>query len=228
MCRSVLWWAVLSASASLSIPLASGAPLTQQFAIDADTYIDSQSPTTNYGTNTTVKVVVNGTDGSLARGLFELPAAVWSIPAGDLVSAKVWFWTFKDNTGSRTVRLQPLTRGFSEGGATWQSYDGTNSWASPGGDYDAGTFVDAVKGGNWFSWDITGLWNNTDLRSFGAILRMNDESNPGAGNMPRAPFNSSDNTAQTPYVEVMYVPEPASSVGLLIGLVTLLRRRKSS
>ena len=92
-------------------------------------------------------------------------------------------------------------------GASWLTYDGVNSWTTPGGDYDAGTFVDAVKGANWFSWDITALWNNADLRSFGAILRMNDESDPGVGNMPRAPFTSSDGPlSQHPYVELTCLP----------------------
>jgi len=66
--------------------------------------------------------------------------------------------------------------------------------------------VDAVEAKNWFSWDITPLWNNTDLRAFGAMLRMNDESDPGAANMPRAPFTSSEGAAnERPYVEVTYV-----------------------
>ena len=205
--------------------LAHAAPVTQTFPIDVDTYVDSQSPTTNYGLSGTTKVVVNGNDGSLARGLFQVPAAAWAISSADLISAKVWFWTFKDNTGSRNVRLEPLTRSFGETGANWQTADGVTPWTTPGGDFDAASGVEAVKGANWFSWDITPLWNNTNLRSFGAILRMNDETNPGAGNMPRAPFNSSDNTASLPYVEVTYTPEPATLVGLLALVACWVLRR---
>jgi hypothetical protein len=207
--------------------LAQASPVTQTFPIDVDTYLDSQSPTVNYGLSGTTKVVVNGNDGSLTRGLFQVPTAAWAIPASDPISAKVWFWTFKDNTGSRNVRLEPLTRPFSETGATWQTADGVTSWTSLGGDFDAATGVDAVKGVNWFSWDITPLWDNSDLRSFGAILRMNDETNPGTGNMPRAPFNSSDNTASQPYVEVTYAPEPGALFGFLAGVAWLARRRTS-
>jgi len=184
------------------------------FAIDVDTYLDSRDPTYNYGVATTAKVLVNGTDGTLARALFKLPDGVWSISEDQLISVKVWFYVWMDRTAERTVTLHPLIRGFVEGtgdgtpsgdGATWQTYDGSNSWTCTGGDYDSSVFVNAVESANWFSWDITALWDNTNLRSFGAMLKMNDESNPGSSNIPRAPFTSSDGPAnERPYIEVTY------------------------
>jgi len=191
------------------------ANIVQTFAINVDTYIDSRSPTFNYGVATTAKVLVNGTDGSLARALFKLPDNIWSISEDQLISAKVWFYVWMDRTAERTVTLHPLIRGFAEGtgdgtlsgdGATWQTCDGANLWTCTGGDYDCSVFVDADELSNWFSWDITLLWNNTNLRSFGAMLKMNDESDPGYTNIPRAPFTSSDGPAnERPYVEVIYV-----------------------
>jgi len=191
------------------------ANIVQTFAIDVDTYIDSRDPTYNYGVATTAKVVVNGMDGSLARALFKLPDGIWSISEDQLISSKVWFYVWMDRTADRTVTLHPLIRGFAEGtgdgtpsgdGATWQTYDGTNWWTCTGGDYDGSCFVDADKLSNWFSWDITRLWDNTNLRSFGAMLMMNDESDPDYPNIPRAPFTSSDGPAnERPYVEVTYV-----------------------
>ena len=191
------------------------ADIVEMFPIDVDTYIDSRDPTYNYGVAATAKVVVNGMDGSLARVLFKLPDSIWSISEGQLISAKVWFYVWMDQTADRTVILHPLIRGFAEGtgdgtpsgdGATWQTHDGTNWWTCTGGDYDCSVFIDAVESKNWFSWDITPLWNNTNLRSFGAMLTMNDESDPGYSNIPRAPFTSSDGPAnERPYVEVTYV-----------------------
>jgi hypothetical protein len=200
---------------SLFLNNAHADPNTTIFNIDTDTYVDSRDPTYNFGVSTVAKVVVNGMDGSLTRVLFKLPDSLWSIPEDRLISAKIWFYVWYDQTGNRDVRLNPLTRGFVEGtgdgtpsgdGATWQTYDGTNSWTTAGGDYDANAFVDAVKSTNWFSWDITALWNNSNLQSLGAMLRMNDESNPGYPNMPRAPFTSSDGPAnERPYIEVVYL-----------------------
>jgi len=218
-------WALLAAVGLMAMAATAHAAITQIFPIDVDTYLDSQSPTTNFGTSTTVKVVVNGSDGSLCHGLFQVPDAAWTIPSSELISAKVWFWTFKDNTGTRNVQLCPLTQSFTETGATWQTRDGSTAWITSGGDFDAASAVDAVKDTNWFSWDITGLWDNANLRSFGALLKMNDESNPGAGNMPRAPFNSSDNTASQPYIEVTFTPEPATLLGLVLGVSLWARRR---
>lgn len=214
--------------------------ITQTFAIDVDTAVDSRDPTYNFGVDTSIKVVVNGNDGSLARVLFELPGAAWSVPSADLLSAKVWFYTWKNLTAGRTVALLPLTRSFAEGtgdatasgdGATWQTCDGTSGWTTAGGDYDAGVSVDAAELAGaglagWFTWDIAALWDDANLRSHGAMLRMNDESDPGIGNMPRASFNSSDAGSNRPYVEVTYVPEPSSLaiLSLLAGAAVLKRK----
>lgn len=192
-------------------------PVTEQYAITVDAQIDSRDPAFNYGVTTTAKVLVNGLDGSLVRTLFSLPPEIWAIHGEQLISAKVWFYVWFDQTGERTVRLHPLTRVFAEGtgdatisgdGATWLSSDGQTAWTTAGGDYDDGVYVDAAEGGNWFSWDITALWDNEELRSFGAILRMNDESDPGYANMPRAPFTSSEGPVnERPYVEIIYQPD---------------------
>jgi len=210
---------------------AAAAVTTQILAIDVDARIDSRDPTYNFGVSTSVRVIVNGSDGSLVRSLFDLPAAAWAIPTADLVSARVWFYTWKNLTDSRTVSLHPLTRSFVEGtgdatasgdGATWLTHDGTNAWSGAGGDYDTSTSVNATEwaaadAGGWFSWDITAIWDDLDLRSYGAMLRMNDESDPGINNMPRASFTSSDGAlSERPYLEVI-VPEPASVTIILLA-----------
>jgi hypothetical protein len=197
----------------LSAP-AGADPNVTRFDIDVDARIDSRDPNHNFGVSTTARVIVNGDDGSLVRSLIRLPKDMWSIPGQDVISAKVYFYLWRDSTGGRTVRLHPVTRWFEEGtgdgtpsgdGATWETWDGVNAWTTPGGDYDPNVFVEPNEGTNWFCWDITSMWDNTDLRSHGAVLRMNDESDPGDGNMPRAPFTSSDGTlGERPYVEVVY------------------------
>jgi hypothetical protein len=212
----LLSFVIVSATANLFMQAAPvKASIVETFTIDVDTYLDSRDATNNYGVATTVKVLVNGTDGSLARAVFELPDDIWSISEDQLISAKVWFYVWMDRTADRTVTLHPLIRGFAEGtsdgtpsgdGATWQTYDGSNPWTCTGGEYDSSILVDAVESANWFSWDITALWNNPLLRSFGGMLKMNDESDPGSPNIPRAPFTSSDGPAnERPYIEVTYV-----------------------
>ncbi len=211
-------------------------PNVEKYYLDVDARIDSRDPNENFGVSTTARVVVNGDDGSLVRSVFELPDDIWSVSSGQLISATVHFYLWEDNTEDRTVSLHPLTTGFVEGtgdgtesgdGVTWLTYDGVNAWGTPGGDYDPNVFVTPVESTNWFTWDITGLWENTDLRSYGAMLRMDDESDPGPGNKPRAPFTSSDGSGgNLPYVELTYVPEPGSLaiLVLLTGAVAVRRR----
>jgi hypothetical protein len=220
-------WACVGA---LAAPAAAG---TMTFDIDVDAAVDSRDPNHNFGVSTSVKVVVNGDDGSLVRTLFALPEEAWTAPNADVTSARVWFYTWRNATADRTVRLHVLTRDFVEGtgdhtvsgdGATWATHDGTGAWASPGGDHDASLWADAVElagagAGGWFYWDITALWDEAALRDHGALLRMADESAPGSGNMPRAAFTSSDGPAgERPYVELVTVPEPAS-LAVLAGIM---------
>jgi hypothetical protein len=88
--------------------------------ITTTAYIDSRisNQTNNYGQAHTVKVVIDNnvtSDGSICRGLFQLPPLVWTYSPDQIVSAIVVFYVFQDNTGSRNVTLYPLTRSFVEG-----------------------------------------------------------------------------------------------------------------
>jgi hypothetical protein len=235
ICGSWCLWFSLAGIAAMP-PATAAKAETIQYPIVSDVQLDSQSPTLNFGVSATAKAVVNGQDGSLAHAVFQIPSEVWNTPLESIVSAKVCFYAWKDQTLGRNVRLHPLARGFAEGtgngaatgdGATWLSYDGTNLWDTAGGDYESGVWAEALKpseGFGWFSWDISGasLWNNSNLRSFGAILKMGDESDPGYPNMPRAPFSSHESTSYPhPYVEIttgaVAVPEPATAAMLLAG-----------
>ncbi len=188
--------------------------------ITTTTYIDSWviNQTNNYGHAHTVKVVIDGMgqgdptkDGSICRGLFQLPPQLWSYSPSDIVSASVSFYVWQDNTGTLNVTLYPLTKNFVQGtgfgtyppdGATWFTYDGTNPWTNPGGDFDASCSVVGIKGpiidpdenDRFFSWDITALLKNStsraELQKFGAMLRIDETPVPTTG-MPRAPFTSS-------------------------------------
>jgi hypothetical protein len=190
--------------------------------ITTTTYLDSRisNQTNNYGQADTVKVLVDNnvtSDGSMCRGLFQLPAQLWTYSPDQIVSAQVVFYVWQDNTGSRNVTLYPLTRSFVQGtgdgtyppdGATWLTYDGTNLWTNPGGDFDSDYSVVGVKGpilsdenDRFFSWDITALLQNpasqAELQNYGAMLRIDETPVPTNG-MPRAPFTSAYDPSYTP------------------------------
>ena len=192
------------------------------FAIDTDTYLDSQKPATNFGNAITVKALINNnvtSDGSACRGLFQFPAALGLQDTGKMARVQVCFYVFSDQTSGRHVTLYPLTRPFSEGtggtdGATWNTFDGTNAWTTPGGDFDTNHPVVGVRDTNgFFRWDITLLMGDAATRSNllnnGALLQIDEIPVPTNGT-PRAPFTSSDGAAaDRPYV-VWTVAAPLS------------------
>lgn len=200
--------------------------------ITTDASIDSRSSNTgkNYGAATTAKVTINSSDGSITRGLFQLPPDLTLYETGQIARAAVVFYVWQDNTEDRNVTLYPLTRSFVEGngngtlpadGATWHTCDGTNAWTTVGGDFDTNFPVVGVKGDildpdlhdRYFTWDITALLTNesarTELLNYGALLQI-DEVPPPAIGMPRAPFTSSDDLGYDaeyrPHLELVVIP----------------------
>jgi hypothetical protein len=176
----------------------SGHALDIQYPIDRDTYVDSQSPTQNYDANGSVRVLINGNDGSIARGLFRLPPEVAHHPVAEVQRVVITFFLFSDQTAGRNITLHPLSRSFEENSATWLTYDGVTPWTTPGGDFDPAFAVTADKGAdNYFRWDITDLLANESARSnlvtHGALLRIDETPVPESGT-PRAPFTSSNST----------------------------------
>ena len=179
--------------------------------ITSTTYMDSRNNTTNYST-TKIKLVANalGTgsnDGSLTRGLLSLPTDLESIPAADVVSAKIYFYNYgispptytQPNPPSYTmpdVVLHPLTQGFSYNTATWNSSATGTAWStawttpySPGGvngPFEASvtaTAVDLTSGGkstanNWSYFDVTSLWSDPDFLNNGVVMMFSNEIVP--------------------------------------------------
>jgi len=228
-------WILVAGAAGMFAATAAHADVND-YNITADTYIDSRNTTSNYSTSGVDKVVVNASNPTQpCRTLFMLPPQVWATP--NITDAQVVF-PFYGGSGTLDVRLAPLTPAFTLSGATWQTYDGTNSWTTPGGDYDpvnlAGTYdADYTQ----YTWDITSLLNNpqdkAELEDYGTILKMFDESTVPA-KMEKATFDSSRGVyTPGPFVVITTAtPEPATSVmllagGALIAVVTLLRRRRS-
>ena len=240
---------------TLGVIALSGRPAQAELSwtITTDTYVDSASPTYNYGARTTERVVINAS--SVCRVLFDMPAQLWSYDPAYIASATVSFYVWSDSSQDYGVSLYPLTRDFVEGtgtgsatgdGATWNTYDGVNAWTAPGGDFDLTYSVLGVKGalgvypgepnGRFFTWDITPLLNNptafSELQAYGAMLRI-DETIPPSGQRFDA-FTSSDHTgypgAYLPTLTVNAIPEPGTLAllltGLPVGALAFRRRRQ--
>jgi hypothetical protein len=244
-------------AALLAVQTAGSAQTTITNQITTDTYIDSLNPNENFGTSGSDKVVFNNVSPSVCRTLCDLPANLWSYSPSAIESAIVSFYVFSDNTGTYNVSLFPLTRAFGVGtwngkgtppatpnGATWYTYDGTNDWTSPGGDFDSASSVVGLKGtlgaggnsnGRFFTFDITSLLDNpttdTELQDYGAMLAIDvGATEPPSGQQYFASFTSADSSSSTipylPSVALTVVPEPSSLILVVVGLAGLACFRK--
>jgi hypothetical protein len=113
----------------------------------ADTYLSAAATTTNYGTS--AQLQVDGTTGT-ARRTTLLKWDVSSIP----VNAKINTASIAVNVTDDSTIAYPLydvVKAWTEGGATWATYDGTNAWGTAGA---SGTTGNVDRG-------ITNLWNSS-------------------------------------------------------------------
>jgi hypothetical protein len=71
------------------------------------------------------------------------------------------------DNNSRTVGLYRVTRSWTESGVTWNRYNGTSNWTTPGGDYDSTLLASTAVGTG------TGVqvWQNLTLRDVVALWR---------------------------------------------------------
>jgi uncharacterized repeat protein (TIGR01451 family) len=132
------------------------------------------------------------------------------IPAGATIQSAVMelYYASSRVTTTEALRLHRVTRSWTELGATWRTYDGTNNWAAQGGDYDAAVAASVNLDGTvnvWKQWAITSLvqsWANGTFTNYGVLL----ESPPASGNNERR-FNSSENASATlrPKLTITYV-----------------------
>lgn len=163
--------------------------LTLQLGTDAgkDAFIASGNSLANFGSDENAVMrtwIFNLYRNQLIQ--FDLPS---SLPTtAHIVSAQLQFYQ-KTGTGSGIVSVHKITRSWTEGtkngsgtadGATWKKYDGTNTWAKDGGDYEAapissGPVIDASD--VLVSWEIAPLvqtWLADKNTNYGVLLKTND------------------------------------------------------
>ena len=98
-----------------------------------------------------------------------------SVPVGSaILSATLELNLFNAPVDPDVIGIHRITRSWTEGGATWLTYDGNNDWDSPGGDYDpvqTSSFDTSTSG--WRSADISTLvqrWVDSSQPNYGLAL----------------------------------------------------------
>jgi YD repeat-containing protein len=139
-----------------------------------------------------------------------------------ILHSRLGLWFNADTTTSPLeIEAYGLTRGFTQK-ATWDTYNGTNSWTTPGGDFSTTlsgkqTILDSYKDG-WVNWGFTPLvqqWVQEPNANYGVILKAHNETGSGYDE-----FLQSNDSAKLgePNMEIVYVPRTGSSEGdILIG-----------
>ncbi|MFJ8582046.1 DNRLRE domain-containing protein [Micromonospora sp. NPDC093277] len=212
----------LIAGPTQSAILPKAGQITRIYRTDiTDTTLSQARPTENvdvYDTEPFVSPGNNSTYYGDTRGLVKFPALAGIPTDAKVVDAELRMYNAELFPGTDTdeyVDVYKLTKNFTETKATWNSYDGTNAWTSPGGDYD--TSWKASNNGftndpKWIAWDVTPAadgWVKNSASNFGLLLRQRDEVNQTA----RAMLLSSE--AQEPMLrptlEVTYLEQTAES-----------------
>ena len=141
--------------------------------------LEAAHPTTSFCNTTDTSVGAVG--GSAERGVVYFPSlANGTIPVDAKVQGAVLQLPIDSVTGSVTVNAYPMTRGFTSN-TTWNTYDGTHSWTTAGGDYASSpTTSAAVGGGSTFdlnmSSSLTQAWVNGGTASDGIELKASNET----------------------------------------------------
>jgi hypothetical protein len=214
--------------------------VTVQYYISAGTYIDSSAPTVSLN-DQGYKNVVNGTShygGSVTRSLVAMPSIdsldgyTTSSIVLDLYCSQYGYRTTTTYTDYHmSLRAYALTQSWTEA-ATWNTTDGTTSWTTLGGTYDATTYVNATAEpvlGGWTTLDLTSIWSEcspygVELENYlisSGIAEDQSTLDPSTGYVTLKYRDETYSVAsQHPYVLVTYtVPEPATIALLLSGFV---------
>ncbi|RLG22204.1 hypothetical protein DRN85_10970, partial [Methanosarcinales archaeon] len=179
-----------------------------------DTYIAEISPNTNNGSTALMQVAHGETDGYRKNSLIKFDYS--SIPKGSQID-EMEMTLFVDAAIANTVYAYRVLVSWTEGGATWNSRDGTNSWNSAGcngsgTDRDSSDFQskDIPSGGSGF---YTWVFSNGGQTMMQAHFENNQgilltDNLNGTGSARRIDFASSDEAdANTrPKMVVDYTP----------------------
>ena len=189
---------------------------------DQDCYIDDLPADVNSSFCAADEISV-GYGGSPAqpnhvhRGLvrFDVQSAV---PAGaTILRARLNMWLkSQSRTTQKPITVHRVNRSWTNG-ATWNRYDGTNAWSTPGGEYNASPEVSddkraALVGGAGvpantnYQWDVTTVareWSSGQTPNNGLLLRDDPAAAQTDNELEFASGENAD-TAHLPSIELQY------------------------
>jgi hypothetical protein len=199
---------------------------TVQLPASADTYLNQSSPSSNYGSATSLSADGDdpGGTGNDKRVLIKFDLS--QIPSGATIqSARLKFNVV--NASANTYNTHYLKRNWTENGASWNTYNGTSGWGSAGassstydrGGTDLAPFRAGSTGAVSVSMNSSGVakvqeWVNGTTPNYGLMI-WNSSNTDGIG-------LSSREASSKPTLEVTY--STGTSTGTDMATWTSLER----
>lgn len=172
-----------------------------------DCTLDSEVPTTAACSNTTFSA--GHWNGFQRHGVVKFDVAGSAIPRDAIVlrgTMAVKESSAQSLSTPKRISAHRLTRSWNPP-ATWNTYDGTNAWATPGGEY-ASTALDTVTPNaqnTWFYWQMTDQvqrWVDRSDPDHGVLMKGADPAE-----VNKIWFKSSEaGSTERPYLEVVWEP----------------------
>lgn len=133
------------------------------------------------------------------------PSLEW---VSTVLNAQVGLYLISGSSQS-PIEAHALTRSWTNQ-VTWNTYDGTHSWTTPGGDYNSTpewTCCSSMTSGNWYTWDITNLtqnWVQGKTSEFGVLFKnANENLQLSVSNFATT---TNPNANLRPYLTIVYSP----------------------
>jgi hypothetical protein len=200
-----------------------------------DSYINSESPTTNYGSLTYIQQYDR--DGRNTRPVLSFDLS--SIPAGAVIQTaklSLYYYYYFSGAGAgeinptgKTIWLNKLTRNdWHETQSTWNIYKTGNNWTSAGGDFTTTDRVSATYPAdinNWIEFNVKDLLEDAidnDI-NLNLLLKFETEEQPTNWSLTRLYSREySTDTTLIPKLEIEYeipleeLTPPINRIGLRI------------
>jgi RHS repeat-associated protein len=168
------------------------------------------SASTNFCGYAEIFVGRRGT-GTPHRGLVEFELAPIIARDVEVLNAELGMYLLGSETSTATtVDAHAITRQWTGGiyGATWNTYDGTNAWTTPGGDFKsdaAGSASNVAAAGKHYHWPVTSAvrgWIRDKATNHGFLLKERTEGS----NVLYFGSSYHKSAGARPYLDVTYEP----------------------
>ncbi|MCK4302639.1 MAG: DNRLRE domain-containing protein [Candidatus Eisenbacteria sp.] len=153
------------------------------YAGTTDTNLWSSSPTSNYGSN--IGLEISSSDSRKIIVKFDLSGESLESEVVFATLSVYAFW-YANPSHALSVDSYKVLQTWTEGGATWNTYDGSNAWGTAGCNEEgvdrSGTASDTTVMNDrhtWFTWNITSMagdWVTTPSSNKGVALKAQDQA----------------------------------------------------